>query len=193
MPLTGFDFRGSQPSNIPGVMNTGRPLPMVQLPGLDSIEQTCWHEFLDCSMRLFAALDGPFSAAHGLTLTEVRLLNLLAVSSNGAVRKTELRRALMVSPDRVAQIFRRLETRGLVAQCATRYDRRGVMLSITDAGRARLEGARKTLSQEVRTHFLDRMSHQQMVALIDGHRRIGTPPQASTSGEVSEAKVTASD
>lgn len=154
---------------------------MVQLPGLDSVDQTCWHEFLDASMRLLAAIDSRLNAKHGLSLTQVRLLNLLATSNTGAARKAELCHALMVPPGRLAQMFRHLQLRGLLAQSATPHDRRGILLSITDMGRAGLEAARKTLAEEVRTLYLGRMSYQQMIAMTDGHRRINAPPRTSTT------------
>jgi len=143
-------------------------------------------------MRLLAALDSRLNAVHGLTLTEVRLLDVLATSRTGSVRKSELCHALMMPPGRLAQIFRHLRPLGLVAQSATPQDRRGILLSITDMGRARLAGVRKTLAEEVRTLFLDRMSHQQMLALIDGHLRITTPLRTSVDlVEASEADLTA--
>ncbi len=36
----------------------------------------------------------------------------------------------------------------------------------------------RTYAQEVRTHYLDRMSRQQMTALADSHRRISIPLEA---------------
>jgi len=150
----------------------GRQLPMMQFPGFDFVEQTCWHEFLDSSTRLFATLDNRVNEMHGLTLTEVRLLSLLASSNTGLVRKSELGRALMLTPSRLAQIFRRLQSRGLIGQSATTYDRRGILMGITDAGRACVEDALKTLGEAVRVHYLGRMSHQQMSVLADCHRRI---------------------
>lgn len=174
------------------VVHTGRQLPMVQLPGLDSIEQICWHEFLDCSMRLLATIDGRLNANYGLTLAEVHLLNLLATSNTGSVRKAELCRVLMMPPSRLAQICRHLQPRGLVAQSATPHDRRGILLRITDMGRARLAGVRKALAEEVRTHFLDRMSHHQMLTLIGGHRRINTALRTPVKPEdASQAGLTA--
>jgi DNA-binding MarR family transcriptional regulator len=150
-------------------------LPMVQLPGLDSIEQTCWQEYLGSSMRLFAILDRRFHDKHGLTLVEVRLLELLAASDTGAVRKIELCRSLVVTQDRLSTLFRRLQPKGFVAQAPTRYDRRGIMLSITEAGRMQLAAARITMTDVARTHYLSRMTHRQMVALSDSHRRINDP------------------
>ena len=172
--------------NIRSVDYTGRQLPMVQLPGLDFIEQTCWHEFLNSSIQLFAALDVRFKEMHGITLADIRLLDLLATSDRGLYRKSELSRALMLTPNRVAQLIRHLKPQRLVTQSITPYDRRGVFVSITVAGRARLEAARETFAEEVRTHWLDRMSRQQMMALTDIHRRITTQLQIDTESATLE-------
>lgn len=167
---------------------------MVQLPGLDSVEQMCWHEFLDSSIRLLAAIDSRLNAKHGLSLTEIRLLNLLATSHTGAARKTELCHVLMVPPARLTQMFRHLRPRGLLAQSATAHDRRGILLSITDLGRAGLEAARKTLADEVRTLYLGRLSYQQMIAMTDVHRRINTAPRTSATWlKASDSDLTACD
>jgi len=150
---------------------------MVQLPGLDFVEQTCWDEFFDSSIRLFAALDSRIKLLHAITLADVRLLDLLATSDRGAFRRSELSDALLLPPSRVGLIIRHLKPRRLVTQSPPPHDqrdRRGVFVSITAAGRARLEAARKTFAEEVRTHYLDRMSHHQMIALTDSHRRINT-------------------
>lgn len=72
-----------------------------------------------------------------------------------------------------------MELRRLVSRRPTRYDRRGVLVSIIPEGRARAESAMKTYAQEVRTHYLGQMSRQQMIALSESHRRINTPLKAS--------------
>jgi DNA-binding MarR family transcriptional regulator len=149
---------------------------MLHLPGLDLVEQTCWHEFLETSIRLLAELDSRLKELHGLTLFDVIVLDLLA---RGAIRKSELAHAFMQTPGQVALQIRSLKNKGLVGYWPTRYDPRAVLVSITHAGRARVEAARKTYAEEVRTHYLDRMSHQQMIALADTHRRINTPLRAS--------------
>lgn len=142
------------------------------MPGLDFVEQTCWHEFLDSSIRVLAELDNRLGRTHGLALFDVLLLDLLA---RGAVRKSELAHALMQPPDQVALQIRSLQAKGLVGHCPTPHARGAVVVSITPAGRDRVDAARKTYAEAVRDQYLDRMSHQQMMALADSHRRINGP------------------
>lgn len=150
----------------------GQALPPVQLPGLGSVEQTCWDEFHNSSIRLFAAIDSRLKLVAGITLTDVRLLNLLAASDYGCFRRSEICRALMVTPSRVTQLIRQLKIRRLVSQSATPYDRRGIRVGITVAGRARLEAAQQIVAEVVRTHYLGGMSRPQMLMLAESHRRI---------------------
>lgn len=126
-------------------------------------------------MRLLATLNGSLIDTHRLTLFDVLLLNFLADSDRGAARRSELAAGLMLAPSRVAQQLRRLEAQGLVSRGPTRYDRRGVLTSITHEGRARVEAALKTYAQTIRTHYLAQLSTQQMVALSDSCRRIDVP------------------
>lgn len=148
--------------------------PATSLPGFDEVEQQCWHQFRDCSMRLLATLNSSLIYTHQLTLFDVLLLDHLASSENGAARKSELAAALMLAPNRVAQQIRRLEAHGLVSRGPTRYDRRGVLASITNEGRTRAAAAMKTYAQEVRSHYLVHLSPEQMLAVIDSCCRIGT-------------------
>lgn len=145
---------------------------MLPLPGLDFVEQMCWQEFLDASTRLLAAFDARLRDMHELALLDVLLLDLLATA---AIRKPEFADALMQPPDQVALQIRSLQAKGLIGRWPTPYDRRAALVCITPAGRDRVDAARKTYAKEVRTHYLDRMSAQQLIALADNHRRINGP------------------
>jgi DNA-binding MarR family transcriptional regulator len=160
----------------------GRALPPVRLPGLDFVEQTCWDEFLESSIQLFAAIDYRLKQTMGLTLAAVRLLNYLDVS-NGSFRKSQLSHALMLNPSRVGQLIRHLKPQQFVTQSATPNDPRGIRVSITDTGRARLEAARQIVAEEVRAHYLGGMSRHQMTMLTDSHRRINLRMQLGAMWE----------
>lgn len=168
------------PSNL-AVEEASLHGPPTCLPGLDENEQRCWRLFLDSSMRMLAT--------HGLTLLDVELLDLLAHSDRGAMRMSALADVLMLGPGRVGKRIRSLEKRVLVSRRSTRYDRRGLLVSITATDRAELELAMRTYAQEVRRHYLDRMSRQQMTDLADIHRRISIPLEGLRSAEVAYLAV----
>ncbi len=55
---------------------------------------------------------------------------------------------------------------------ASQQDRRGVVATITDDGRAAAQQVRMTYAQAVRTYFLVPLSRSQMIAMGENCRRI---------------------
>jgi DNA-binding MarR family transcriptional regulator len=125
-----------------------------------------------------ATLTDSLMDAHGLTLFDVLLLDLLAKSDSGSVRMRDVSDAFVMAPSRVTQQIRRLQTQGLVSRSPDPGDRRGVLASITNQGRSRLGPAIDTYAQGIRTHYVNQMSRQQMIALGDSCQRVSvaTPP-----------------
>jgi DNA-binding MarR family transcriptional regulator len=143
------------------------------MPGLDIAEQRAWQHFLDAALRLHATLNRELVAVYGLTLNDVRLLDVLANSATGSARMGDLADELMSLPSRVTRQIHRLETQRLVRRCSTPEDGRGVLAMITDDGREVLRVAMSTYGDGVRTHFLSRLSRPQTAAMGENCRRIG--------------------
>jgi DNA-binding MarR family transcriptional regulator len=143
-------------------------------PALDDTERRSWQHFLDAAMRLYILLNRKLMDAHKLTLFDVLLLETLAASDSGSARMGDLAHALMLTPSRVSQQIRRLESQGLVQRSASNRDRRGVVATITHDGLARIRPALVTYAQAVRRHYLNQLSRPQMAALGDSSRRINT-------------------
>jgi DNA-binding MarR family transcriptional regulator len=151
-------------------------------PGLDIAEQRAWQNFLDAALRMSATMNRSLVNEHHLMLNDVRLLDLLARSPNGAVRMGDLAEALMSLPSRVTRQINRLEKQGLVSRAASPGDGRGVLAGITGDGRVALHAAMKTYGAVVRTHFLNSLTRPQLAAMGENCRRIsaglksGAPP-----------------
>jgi len=141
---------------------------------LDDTEQRSWQHFLDTAMRLYILLNRKLMDLHKLTLFDVLLLEMLADSDSGSARMGDLAHALMLTPSRVSQQIRRLESHGLVQRSTSNRDRRGVIATITHDGLARFRPALVTYAQVVRTHYLDQLTRPQMAALGDSSRRINS-------------------
>ncbi|KAA0082443.1 MarR family transcriptional regulator [Mycolicibacterium sp. P9-64] len=152
--------------------DTCTEFPPSHPPAVDETEQRSWQHFLDAAMRLYILLNRKLMDGHKLTLFDVLLLEMLAESSSGSARMGDLANALMLTPSRVSQQIRRLESQGLVHRTTSSSDRRGVVATITHDGLARFRPALVTYSQLVRTHYLDHLSRPQMAALGDSSRRI---------------------
>lgn len=148
------------------------------MPGLDIAEQKSWQNFLDSALRLYATLNRSLVDAHGLALNDVRLLDILDTSDSGSARMGDLAEGLMSLPSRVTRQIHRLEKLKLVTRVASPDDRRGVLATITDEGRALLAEARVTYSAGVRNQYLGRLSRSQITATGENCRRISAGLQA---------------
>ncbi|WP_230987289.1 MarR family winged helix-turn-helix transcriptional regulator [Mycolicibacter heraklionensis] len=158
---------------------TGAQGPTMRLPGLEDIEQNSWHEFVESSTGLLAALNRSLMGRHRLDLSELRLLDVLAKSDTGSVRMSDLAAALMLLRSRVTWLTRRLESRGLVRRIPIPGDGRGVRAELTPEGRMRLGEARKTYAEQIRRLYVNQMSRQQMLALGASCRQINASLEAA--------------
>lgn len=149
--------------------------PVWSLPTLDAAESAGVHEFVDSSLRLFAALNDCLISAHGLSLFEVLMLEMLGRSVDTSARMSDLATAFALTRSRVTQLIDRLERQGLVARSPHPTDRRAVLASITGHGLEQLQRAVATYAQAIRAHYLDPMSRQQAIALGDVCRRAASP------------------
>jgi DNA-binding MarR family transcriptional regulator len=143
-----------------------------EMPGLDIAEQKSWQNFLDSTLRLCSTLNRQLTDAHQLSLFDVRVLDILDNSPTGCARMGDLAEALASLPSRLTRQIRRLEAQGLVRRKASQDDRRGVVATITDDGRAAARQAMVTYSEGVRTYFLGQLSRSQMSAMGENCRRI---------------------
>lgn len=142
------------------------------LPGLDVAEERSWQTFLETALRLYGTLNRKLAEQHKLTLVDVRLLEILENSDSGSARMGDLAERLLSLPSRVTRQIRRLEDAGLVLREASPEDGRGVLASITDAGRAAVAAAMTTYSDGIREHFLRPLTRAQVAAIGENCRRI---------------------
>jgi DNA-binding MarR family transcriptional regulator len=80
---------------------------------------------------------------------------------------SELAERLLLSPSGLTRRLDGLVSSGLVERrrCAT--DRRGALAVLTESGRARLEAAAPDHVEQVRRHFIDRLSRRQLQLLAE--------------------------
>jgi DNA-binding MarR family transcriptional regulator len=84
---------------------------------------------------------------YGLTFAAYEALRLLAFSRRGSLPMGKMGERLMVHPASVTNAIRKLELRGLVQRQLSPADRRVVLATITDAGRALADEATTALNQ----------------------------------------------
>ena len=86
---------------------------------------------------------------YGLTFAAYEALRLLAFSRRGSLPMGKMGERLMVHPASVTNAIRKLELRGLVQRQLSPADRRVVLATITDEGRALVGQATAALNQAV--------------------------------------------
>jgi len=158
-----------------------------EMPGLDIAEQRSWQNFLEASLKIYGAMNRTLTDQHGLTLVDVRLLEILSTSENGSARMGDLAAQLLSLPSRVTRQIRRLEQAGLVERGASPEDGRGVLATITDAGRELVEEAMSSYSRAVREFFLSPLTRPQMSALGENCRRISAAIKPGPRARISRA------
>lgn len=167
----------------PAVDEDGVETPAHYLPGLDEIEQRCWHAFLESSTLLLTMINRALLAQHNLSLFEFLVLEALARSADGSTRMGDLAHAMVLAPSRLTELMRRMESQGLVRRSRSRADGRGVIATITREGRALARPAARVYAHSVRAYYLTQVSRPQMIALGDSCRRISVPLKASAKSK----------
>jgi DNA-binding MarR family transcriptional regulator len=124
-----------------------------------------WSTFLRAHARVVRELERELQAEQDLALTDYDVLVQLAAAADRRLRMSELADRLLLSRSGVTRLVDRLVADGLVARETCESDRRGQWAALTDAGYDRLRRASPTHLRGVATHFLDRLSADDLAAL----------------------------
>ena len=121
-------------------------------------------------MRVQRLLLSSFDATvgrHGLTFARYEALVLLAFSQEGRLPMSKIGRRLMVHPTSVTNIIQRLVGQGLVETGPNPADGRGMLASITPAGRTVMEAATADLvASGFNLGALTPAEHEQLFTLL---------------------------
>jgi len=140
---------------------------MSATPWLDDLEMHAWRSLLRAHARLIGRLDAELQAAQGMSVTDYGVLVNLSEAEDGRMRMSELADRLLLSPSGLTRRLDGLVSAGLVERHRCPTDRRGAYAVLTPAGRGRLESAAPDHVDQVRRHFVDRLSRRQLAALAD--------------------------
>ena len=135
-----------------------------QITHMDS-RLAAWSTFLRAHARVVRELERELQADQDLALTDYDVLVQLAAASERRLRMSELADRLLLSRSGVTRLVDRLVSDGLVERVMCESDRRGQWAALTDAGYSRLRRASPTHLRGVATHFLDRLTPEDLTAL----------------------------
>ena len=124
-----------------------------------------WRSLLRAHARVVRELERELQAEQKLALTDYDVLVQLAAAGEHRLRMSELADRLLLSRSGATRLIDRLVAEGLVERASCESDRRGQWAALTDAGYRRLREATPTHLRGVATHFLDRLSPEDLTDL----------------------------
>jgi DNA-binding MarR family transcriptional regulator len=139
--------------------------PMTQQITRNDSRLAAWSTFLRAHARVVRELERELQADQDLALTDYDVLVQLAAAGERRLRMSEVADRLLLSRSGVTRLVDRLVADGLVERVNCESDRRGQWAALTDAGHRRLRRAAPTHLRGVATHFLDRLSRDDLASL----------------------------
>ncbi len=98
---------------------------------------TAWEALFRAQVEIMRRLEAD-DLMPDLTLKEYDILYTLRLAGGNGLRLKELNKGVLMHQSALSRLVERLELRGLVRRCTAPDDRRGTLISLTDAG-ARLQ------------------------------------------------------
>ena len=132
---------------------------------LSDAEMQAWLTVLRLVMLLPGALDRQLRRDAGLAHAAYMVLATLSDAPEQSLRMTELARRTATSPSRLSHTVAALVQRGWVTRQPCPQDGRGLVASLTDAGRGLLEQTAPGHVAQVRANVLDPLTGDEVAQL----------------------------
>ncbi|MEH6375077.1 MarR family transcriptional regulator [Streptomyces sp. KLMMK] len=119
--------------------------------------------------RIEAHIERALQAAHGLSVREFSVLDVLSRQHSGEgghLRMNEVSEAVVLSQSATTRLVNRLEDRGLLTRYLCLTDRRGIYTDVTEAGLALLEEARPTNDTALREALREASKRAELAPLV---------------------------
>ncbi|QLE73029.1 MarR family transcriptional regulator [Streptomyces rectiverticillatus] len=119
--------------------------------------------------RIEAHIERALQAAHGLSVREFSVLDVLSRQHNGEgghLRMNEVAEAVVLSQSATTRLVNRLEDRGLLTRYLCLTDRRGIYTDVTEAGLALLGEARPTNDTALREALREASKREELAPLV---------------------------
>ena len=134
-------------------------------------EQQAWRATVQLSQLLLRQLDRDL-VAHGLNGRDYEILVDLSEAPDHRLRMTDLADATSQSRSRLSHQISRMEKRGLVRRDDCEGDKRGTFAVLTKAGFETIERVAPSHVDNVRRHFIDRLTPRQLDEVTEAFQPI---------------------
>jgi len=142
---------------------------------LDDLEMRAWRSLLTAHRRLLQRLDEELQGSQDISVADYGVLVELS-ETGGRMRMSELADRLLLSPSGLTRRLDNLVSAGLVERVRCPTDRRGSYAVLTDTGRHRLDRAAPDHVDQVRRHFVNRLSRDQLSQLAEALDAVAGEP-----------------
>jgi DNA-binding MarR family transcriptional regulator len=134
------------PAGPAGHARPGEVRAPVRAAETDAANQvvTAWRAIAASHAAACSALERELGERHGLGVSDFEVLERLAESEDRRFRAQELAESVHLSQSALSRLISRLERNGLVERCMCDNDRRGIFVTLTEAGRRRYAEAAPT-------------------------------------------------
>ena len=160
--------------------------PSYDALALDDAQLRAYFALMDSAALLRHRVEQQLRAAADLTYVQFKVLARLGLDSpTGSLRMTELADEVVYSRSSLTYQAGQMENAGLVERHPSPDDDRGVTLTITDAGRARLDQALPGHVEELQALLFQPLTSKDVSALVAllepvlAHMRT-SPPRSAT-------------
>lgn len=138
--------------------------PAPEIP-LRNAEQRVFVGLVRAHVATTHLLSAGLETKHGLTLNDYEVLLHLAHAPDRMMRRVDLARSVLLTPSGITRLLEGLERAGYVERAKCDTDARVTYARLTDPGHAKLKEASVSHLDEVRTHFAERFSPEELDAL----------------------------
>jgi DNA-binding MarR family transcriptional regulator len=132
---------------------------------LANAEQRAFVSLVRAHVATTRRLSAGLEADHGLTLNDYEVLLYLAHAPDRMMRRVDLARSVLLTPSGITRLLEGLERNGYVERRKCESDARVTYACLTDAGDAKLREASRSHLEEMRLHFSERFSDEELEAL----------------------------
>ena len=134
---------------------------------LDERQHRAWRGWIEASTRIGERIGRDLREESGLTSDDYEVLVQLSEAPEHRLRMADLARLVMNSPSRLSQRIDRMTRSGLVRRERCEEDARGWYAVMTGEGYERLRAAAPGHVESVRSHFIERLSDDEIEFLAD--------------------------
>jgi DNA-binding MarR family transcriptional regulator len=139
--------------------------------GLTRDEEEVWFAYILFTRQLAAGMERQL-AGSGVSGADYQMLAPLAEAGAAGMRARDLGHSAGWDRSRLAHQLRRMEERGLVIREQAPDDARGVVIHLTEAGRAALRTASPGHLEWVRENFLNLLTPAERKMLVEVSQRV---------------------